>query len=50
MTLYLRILKPKRVNDSGVLFVLQALAQVAWIMAWWEGKMPEQNLALSSGL
>lgn len=30
--------------------VSQALAQVAWIMAWWEGKKLEQNLALNNGL
>lgn len=31
-------------------FVSQALAQAAWIMAWWEGKKLEQNPALNSGL
>jgi len=46
----LKIFKVKRASDNGLLFVSQALAQVAWIMALWEGKRLEQNPALSSGL
>lgn len=44
--LVFRIYQPK----GKFLDIVQVLVQVAWIMAWWEGKKLDQNLALNSGL